>query len=266
MFRSLPVMTLLLAAFSAGAEESLDVLSRSYADIDYTASSNSDQLMRGQFRPVNFTVLSAGMDGKLEKFSVRPGSTVKKGELIASFACQTEQSNFEIALAREKAAEKSLDVNQRLNEYQNVSELELTMSESEVEIASAEVRRARAILGQCEIQAPFNATVTEKFVQAFQYVGQGDQLLEIVDTENLEIEMVLPSVTVQQYAQGRQFTITVDETSETLQAEIDRVVNVIDPVSQTIRVIGKLLEPHAGLMPGMSGVIHLAASMPEGSS
>ena len=239
------------------ADESLDVLSQSYADLGFAPEVQSNELMRGQFRPVNYTVLSAGMDGRLEKLDVRPGVSVKEGQLLVRFSCKQVRANYEISLAREKSAEKSLEVNQKLDAYQNVSELELAMSEAELAIASAEVRQTRAALSHCEIHAPFSATVTEKFVQAHQYVQKGEQLLEIVDTQNLEIEMVLPSLAVQGYAAGRSFTITVDETGEQLPAVIDRIVNVIDPVSQTIRVIGRLTEPRPGLMPGMSGNVKL---------
>ena len=256
------ISVLCLMPFATFAEEALDVVTRQYTDPVYTSSvysqgGSSEDLMRGQFLPVNHTVISAGMDGRLKRFEKRTGMSVSRDEVIAVFSCEDQEAEKEVAQARVKAAAKNLEVNKKLDEYQNVSELELTISEVELSIAEAELQRTRVALNHCEVKAPFSGTVTQKFVQAFQYVNKGEPLLEIVDTRNVEIEMVLPSREVAQYSKGRGFSIQVDETGALLDAEIDRVVNVIDPVSQTIRVIGHLKETPPHLMPGMSGVILL---------
>ena len=264
LIRSITVPTLLLTSlWCYGAADSLEVLSKNYSyesgEFDGTTFDDSvrgSDSFRGQFRPVNFTVLSAGIDGKLKRFDIKTGSTLKKGDLIAKFLCSEEQAEYAIAVARVKVSTKNVEVNKKLAAYQNISELDLSKSEAELEIANAEAARTKAVVGKCSIFAPFDATVTEKLAQAHQYVQKGDPLLEIVDTRNLEIEMVLPSVDVNRYEAGREFTILIDETGLETRAQVDRVVNVIDPVSQTIRVIGTLAEQAPGLMPGMSGVIH----------
>jgi membrane fusion protein (multidrug efflux system) len=246
---------MLVSAWSSSAEEDqLSVLRKNYSTNNLSSSTS----IRGQLRPVNHTVLSAGIDGKLSKFDVRNGSTIKKGELIARFSCEHQEAEHKIASARVVLAEKNFEISQKLDTYKNISELDLSISEADFEIATAEVLRTLAILKQCDIRSPYDATVTEKHVQAYQYVKKGDPLLEIVDTQNLEIEMVLPSLNITQYVEGAAFSLIVDETGQEFSAEIDRVVNVIDPVSQTVRVIGKPLGARMGLMPGMSGVVRFA--------
>ena len=245
--------TLLAAPLCALAEDPLDVLSPDYAPI--VQSDLSTNNLRGQLRPVNFTVLSAGIDGRLSSFLVKTGATLKKGALIARFYCEQEQAQHQVATARLAVAEENLDVNRKLGEYQNISEFDLSVSEAEVDIARAEARRARSVADQCEIKSPFNATVTDKYAQAYQYVNRGEPLLEIVDTETLEVEMVVASLDVLRYRKGLPFEIVIDETGLVVGAEVDRVVNVIDPVSQTIRVIGTITDPVGDLMPGMSGVV-----------
>ena len=240
-----------LITLPAAAEDSLDVLSRDYA----STAPESTSSFRGQLRPVNFTVLSAGIDGKLTRFPARTGSRLKKGDLIARFACERHDYERQIAAAKEDAARKDLEVNRKLDEYKNVSELDLAMSEAELAIAEAEHKLSKTLVRECSIYAPFNAIVTEKLVQAHQYVKQGEQLVEIVCTDRLEVEMVLPSMGVLSYEPGRRFTMLIDETGLRYPARIDRVVGVVDPVSQTMRVIGAIDGEQQGLMPGMSGII-----------
>lgn len=213
------------------------------------------ETFRGQLRPVNFTQISAGIDAKLINFPVRVGNRINAGDVIAEFNCAIEKANNTIEQAREVAASRSVEINERLRQLNNLSELELALSRSELDIARAEVERTSSVLTECVIRAPFAGTVTEKYVESYQYVGKGEVILELIDTENLEIEMVLPSLSLRLYQPGKQFEFLIDETDQSVNAVIDRVVNVIDPVSQTVRVIGVLIDPPENLMPGMSGVV-----------
>ncbi len=253
MFRLKLLFSLVFLSASIQAENALDVLSPSYQPALVEQLPTNSQ--RGQLRPVNFTVLSAGIDGQLSEFRVKTGSTIRKGDVIARFYCEQEKAAHQIAVAKVAVAEKNLEINEKLDAYQNISELDLQMSKAEVDIARAESRRTKSVVDQCDILSPYNATVTDKQAQAFQYVNKGDPLLEIVDTDTLEIEMVLPSLDVVLYKKGLPFTLTIDENGVIVNAIVDRVVNVIDPVSQTIRVIGTITDRSTDLMPGMSGVV-----------
>ncbi len=250
------LLFLFVVSTSLQAQDALEVLSVDYAQP--TGGDSSASTLRGQLRPVNYTVLSAGIDGRLKSFPVKTGSSVARGDVLARFSCSQEEAEHKIAVARAAVAEKNVEVNRKLDAYQNVSELDLSKSEAELQIAKAEVVRMEAVITKCVIRSPFDATVTEKMIQAHQYVNKGEPLIEIVDTKNLEIEMVLPSVNVSRYKRGLPFTIDIDETGERVTARIDRIVNVVDPVSQTIRIIGTIPDTSHNLMPGMSGVINFS--------
>ena len=214
---------------------------------------------RGQLRSVNYAVLSAGIAAQIERFGVSTGSRIDKGQTIAEFDCAIARVDHRIGISRHDAAAENLEVNERLNTLKNVSELDLNTSRAELAIAEAEVDRSSTILEECVLLAPFSGTVTEKFVQAYEFVNLGDPLIELVDTRNLEVEMVLPSMHLASYREGTLFSLRIDETGQVVKARVDRVVDAIDPVSQTLRVIGKLTEPTSGLMPGMSGVVTFVA-------
>lgn len=208
---------------------------------------------RGQFRSVNYAVISAGIAAKVSSFPVKTGARVNKGQVLAVFKCSIAEVEQKIRRSRERAAAESLAVNKRLNILKNISELDLSLSVEEWTIAQAEVERTNKILEECVIRAPFSGTVTQKMTQAHEYVNVGDPLVELIDTENMEIEMVLPSLHLNSYTQGASFSMQVDETGEVIEAQVERVVNVVDPVSQTVRIIGSITQPVEGLMPGMSG-------------
>ena len=210
---------------------------------------------RGQLQPINRTILSAGIDAKIASFPVRTGDRVKKGDVLAEFDCAIERANNKIEMAENDLAQQNFTINQRLFNLKNISELELKVSESETFVAQGELDRTSSLLSECVVRAPFSGIVTEKYVESFQYVNRGEALVQLIDTDNLEVEMVLPSVDVTLYQKDTVFSLSLDETGTDIKARVDRVVNVIDPVSQTIKVIGKLVEKPVNLMPGMSGIV-----------
>jgi membrane fusion protein (multidrug efflux system) len=246
------VFAISLLFVHAAYAESLEELINKPVSISEKERSDSASF-RGQFRSVNYAVISAGIAAKVNSFTVKTGSRVKRGQIIALFDCTIAEVEHKISLSRERAVAESLEVNKRLNILKNISELDLSLSVAELAIAEAEVERTTKILEGCVIHAPFSGTITQKMAQAYEYVNIGDPLVELIDTDNIEIEMVLPSLHLSRYVRGAPFTMQIDETGQMIDAQVERVVNVVDPVSQTLRIIGSITIPVDGLMPGMSG-------------
>lgn len=211
--------------------------------------------IRGQLQSIRHTVLSAGISGRITDFPVRVGSRVKAGDSLVRFDCQREQARKEVAQARLAAAETKLQVNRRLAELNTLSGLDLRLSEAEMAIAQAELKQIRVTLERCHLRAPFAGVVVEKPVQAHQHVAEGDPLLELVDPAALEVAMVVPSAWLARLAPGTGFRLRVDETGEVVEAKVARLVGRIDPVSQSMRVIGELVERPDAVLPGMSGTV-----------
>jgi len=160
-----------------------------------------------------------------------------------------------IAKTNLEAARKQLAINRRLEAFDNISSLDISLSEAQVSVARSELVRSEAIVSECTVEAPFSGEIVVKYVEAYQHVNEGEPLFELVDNKNLEIEMIVPSILLTEFVVGRRFSITLDETGLSLGAKINRIVGFIDPVSQTLNVIGQPLQHHSELMAGMSGGI-----------
>jgi membrane fusion protein (multidrug efflux system) len=218
----------------------------------------NENTIRGQLRARQFTTLSASVSARLTSFPIAQGQRVGKGQTLAVFDCQMERASKEVLEAKLSAAQSKLEVNNQLNLYKNISEIDVILSKSDVTVQQAELNRIQALLNKCSVSAPFSAIVSQKKAQAYQYVKEGEPLLELVDTGNLEIEMVIPSRLLKKLTVGTVFSIRLDEIGQVVKARVDRNVGTIDPVSQTIRVIGTLIAPPLTLLPGMSGEVQFA--------
>lgn len=221
----------------------------SYSDF----GSRANLAVRGQLRPAEHTLLSAGIAGQITAIAVKTGSIIKQGELLVRFDCREQEAQQDIFAARLQAARTQLDVNDRLQSFNNISTLEVDLARAEMAIAEAESRRNSAVLDKCEIHAPFDGTVVARHVQVHQYVGVGEALLQVVNPASLEIEAVIPSSALSWVKVGEKFSLQLDETGAIVVATIDRLVGEVDPVSQTLRIFGRIDSTLDKLLPGMSG-------------
>ena len=184
---------------------------------------------------------------------LKAGSSFSKGDVLVHFDCREEAAEKEIIQAKLAMAKSQLDVDSRLDVLENVSKLQLEASRAQVVINTGELKKIDAMLDKCDIKAPFAGNITEKMVQPFQYATVGEPLLRIVNPKSLEVEAMLPSSALAWLKKGQNFSLKLDETGEVVTAVVDRLVGEVDPVSQTVRIFGRLQTDSPSLLPGMSG-------------
>ena len=224
--------------------------------------SNAGIFVRGQVKAKHHAVLSARISATLNRLSAHEGDRVKAGAPLARFDCTPLQAELLVAQTRRRAALTKLDVNQRLATANNLSKLDLALSEAEVELAKAEEQGIRAKLSRCSLSAPFSGVITEQHAQAHEYVAEGDPVFRLVNTKDLLIEMVVPSVWLGKLAIGTEFGLEVDELDRRVTAKILYIVGEVDAVSQTVRVVGKPVRAQGRLVPGMSGNVSFTFQPP----
>jgi multidrug efflux pump subunit AcrA (membrane-fusion protein) len=131
-------------------------------------------------------------------------------------------------------------------------------AKAEADEAKADVQVAQAVLDRCVIKAPFSGKVAEIIARPYQSVRIGDPLIEILDDKTLEVEFMAPSRALLKLKPGSHFKVTLDETATSYDAEITRLGGKVDPVSQTIKVYGRIVDKAGELLPGMSGAVEFA--------
>jgi multidrug efflux pump subunit AcrA (membrane-fusion protein) len=84
-------------------------------------------------------------------------------------------------------------------------------------------------------------------------VSPGNPLLDIIDTGQLEVQMIVPSRWLAWLRPGAAFQVDVEELGKRYPAKVQRLGAQIDPVSQTVDVTAALTGNAPELLPGMSG-------------
>jgi len=219
------------------------------------------QTVRGIVKPVVEAVLASEIQALVKRMPFRDGDSFKKGALLIEFECAKYRAELASAQAEFEARQKTVINNEELAGLHGIGRLEVDISQAELKKAQAVLRRAQIIVHGCRIPAPFAGRVVKTLVHPYESVNPYDDLLSIVSNQDLDIELILPSSSLQWITKNSPFSFSIDETQDAYPAEVVEIGARVDPVSQTIRVFGRFNTHPAGVLAGMSG----SAKFPEGT-
>lgn len=209
--------------------------------------------IRAQLSPVRSTVLSSELSGKIDELPLKEGERFKEGQRIVGFDCSLHRAQLAKASAQQTEARKILEVNRRLDKLGSISTIEVEASQARFAAAEAEAQMSRIMVERCAIAAPFPGRVVEMKVKRYQFVAEGEPLMEILDDRELEAEMIVPSRWLSWLKAGTGFRLMVEETGREYAAEVTRIGARIDAVSQSVKLFARVSGEQGELLAGMSG-------------
>jgi RND family efflux transporter MFP subunit len=241
-----------LACAAAIAQPSMPVVARDQAPPTSLAL-DKDGRIRTQFSAPNAVTLSAEVPARIASLPLREGDSFRAGQLLVGFDCSLLHSQQRKAEAAVEAMNALLQSNLRLAELNSIGKYELEQTQARLKEAQAEAAGARVLVARCSITAPFAGRIAKRLAAQYQYVSPGTPLLDIRDTGELELQMIVPSKWLAWLKPGAPFSVDVDELGKRVPAKVRRLGAQIDPVSQSIAVFGVIDGNALGLLPGMSG-------------
>lgn len=200
----------------------------------------------------NQVQLTAGVTGRLE-WVAEPGTFLKKGDLVAQIELlplQLRQAEQKAQLKRAKInlqyLERELQRQKELREKNNTSQYQLDQTESQFELAQSDLeiselqlKQINDQLSRATIVSPFDGVVTERSRRAGFDVSRSDVLVQLLDTENLEVRLFVPVKYLAFTKPGSEVTLSSkSETGETLSINADSstIIPAADPRSQTFEM------------------------------
>lgn len=234
--------------------------------------------VRGVVKASEEIVLSSRISARIADMPVKEGQRFERGRALVVFDCTQLQAQARAARAANRADEALLNQNVELDRHRAIGRNELEITRARFDQSTAESAALEAQLRDCRIVAPFAGLVAENLSRRHELAAPGKELLRIINDQTLEIHLVAPSAWLGWLRPGTPFQFRVDETGAQHQARVERIGASVDPVSQTIRVVGQLegqgRSASAIILPGMSGqalfdeaaALAPAAGVPEPSS
>lgn len=263
MTLSLPNMPalVLLAAAAVSLAGAVPVAAETTAE---DMGLGDETAVRGRMVAPGRAVLSAQVSAPILSVTRRVGETFRKGDVLVAFDCRRIEAQVAAARAVLAAAETTLASLRRMYSLKSVGEADVELAEAEVRKARAELAMPTVDAGYCTVAAPFDGRVVARMVAPHESVAAGSELLAIVDEGDMEVEVLVPSTWLRVISVGTPFSIAMDATGQRYAAEVTRLGGEIDPVSQSVQVFGRLTEASDGILTGMSGRVtfHAPAARP----
>ena len=215
--------------------------------------SSAASAIRVVVRSYETAAIGSEVNARITRLPQREGDRFKKGDIIVEFDCRKIVAEHDAALAMLKAHQAAHENQRQMQRYKAAGSLAVNQAMHELDKAKADVRGLEAKRSGCQIPAPFDGRVTEKSAQMHEIAQPNQPIIKIINEGKLELVMMVPSNLLSKVAEGTRFRVKLDENGDSYEARIVQSTGLIDPVSQSARMIAELVKPAASVIPGMSG-------------
>ena len=168
--------------------------------------------------------IAAETDGRIT-WVANVGSRIEKGEAIARIDAgdlKLDLADSEAQLGSLKSQLKfrdsSLQRFQKLAASNNAAATQLDEAQSQLDMTRQEIKRAEVAIAQIkrrirqtEVLAPFPGVVAERLVQTGEFVGRGEEVARLVDTDHREIRAQAPLSVAGWIREGMQVSVEHDQ-------------------------------------------------------
>jgi len=244
----------------------------------------------GTTQAVESVEIRARVEGFLQSVHFEAGAVVRKGDLLFVIdpkpfqaALAEAEANLKMAETDLKLAEDKLRRNQSLFARRAISNLELIESQSErdrdaaaIEVAKAQVRKARLNLQYTEVRAPIDGRAGRNLVDVGNLVGAGEPTLltTVVKYDPMYVYFSVSERDLLAYQKKRE-TSKSSEDTDTFEmgladdsgyphaGRLDFLENQLDPDTGTILVRGVFPNPDKKVFPGLFARVRVPVDVKE---
>jgi len=209
--------------------------------------------VRGVVKAAQEAVIGVEFSARVIETPIRVGDTFNKDDVLLVFDCEAMEAEQSAAKAAYQAARITHKNNLELQTYGAIGEIEVQVSEAQMEEAKAQSEVISVRSKDCEITAPYNGRVAEIAINNFEIPSVNQPLLKIIGHDELELKLIIPSNWLSWVKVGHQFTFNVDETGTRHEASIAQIGAEVDAVSRTVPIVARFDDQPETILPGMSG-------------
>jgi membrane fusion protein (multidrug efflux system) len=218
-----------------------------------TASAQDTQEpVRGMVRAIDDALISTELNTRIVEITRREGEDFKKGDVLVRFDCVKYETELTAARAEEEFNRIALDNSVALDKRKAIGHFDVEQNRARYDKAKAQAETLASQVDDCTISAPFDGRIAEMRAKAFETSKPNEPLMRLVNTDRLEIELIVPSVWLRWIEPGLKFRVIVDETGTRQDATVERIAATVDSVSQTVKIMAVFAEGSRNILPGMS--------------
>lgn len=211
---------------------------------------------------------------------VRPGATVKKGEVLATLDCREVSASTKAVEARARA----LDARQQAvaheasrtqglldGGYVSPNEAEQKSAQSKSEAAQLEAERANLArsaleVNDCVMRAPFSGEIAQRTTDPGAFVRPGNTIVTVVDRDIVRLTADAPEVDFDVVKEGTKVSVHLYATNRELTGTIARRSPAADPATRTVHFEIDLADPARSIPVGTTGEVSIDVGTPAAAT
>lgn len=166
-----------------------------------------DVIANGNFAPSQELSFSAEKPGRVVNVLVKEGSSVSKGQVLATI--RVDQLNVDLASAEAAYQTAVTDFDRYTNAFKTggVTQQQLDQAKLQLSNAKAKLDASRINLGDATIRASINGIVNAKFIEPGSVVAAGTKLFDIVNVSTLKLLVTVNEAQVANLKTGKQVKV-----------------------------------------------------------
>ncbi|WP_349370312.1 efflux RND transporter periplasmic adaptor subunit [Salinarimonas sp.] len=215
----------------------------------------------GEVAAENRVRVTPSVPGIVESVEIGDGERVAEGDTLVLLDNDQQEVALDAAQAALTQAREAYERTQTLIEDGYATEAELERDRTAFIEARADVERARQMLDDRAVRAPFAGEVGIVAVDEGAYVQPGEMLASLATTGDLVVRVSVPPLVARGLSPGDAVTVEGPQ-GETYDAKIASVSPLADPRSRTVAVEAAIPEPGA-LRPGSFASVSLVEARRE---
>jgi RND family efflux transporter MFP subunit len=208
-------------------------------------------LISGNLDPADIVVVKAQVGGSVTGVRVDRGSSVSRGQTLATVEAEGIRSQAAGAVAQVAAAraqlaiaQQRLEASKKLFEAGAISSIEYKTAQANVDAAEAQVAVARAgaagaseSAARATITAPISGVISDRKVSGGEAVRVGDDLFTIVDASQLELAGQVGVTDAARIRVGQAVQFSLDGyPNQVFNGQVERVDPTADPTTRQVGV------------------------------
>lgn len=223
----------------------------------------------GEASPVRTVAFQAEVDGPVLEVPVERGDRVGEGDLLvrvdpAPYELDVREAQANLEKAQADFESRVLYDEQIADSALRAERRRQARIRSGVAAAEVALERAEAELAKTQVRAPFPGRVADLAVTEGSRVRQGDSLVSVLDLSRVEVEVEVLETALPAVEPGRRATARFSAfPRDTFQGQVVAVNPRVDPSSNTARVLVRLRNPGARIVPGMHAEVKVAGRLHE---
>lgn len=208
--------------------------------------------------------LAFRVNGELSTLNVLPGQDVVKGQVLATLAPEDFQLQVDDRKARYELAISQFERSKSLREKNLGSDAQYDEARANMLVAESVFKKAETDLRYTELRAPFDGTISQKFVENFENIQAKQNIFFLQNQDLLDVSIRVPERIVARVKKGSKYQPSVifdGYLDKSFLLTIREWDSTADPQTLTYKVVFSLPKPEGfNLLPGMTGNVKIDLS------